>query len=202
VQFQATYRFKTHFDDGTLRDPDWGQLLALVEGNLDLQAFWKASGYTIPRGGGVLGYWELFQSPELGIWFQGNVEWGRLYVNSDREYHWQGLEVGVGWWTTSSLELRFSASVSSVAASTSGSTSLVTGLGNFGIVTRAPKRLCSQPEPPESNQPRVISPQVLTPPAAQPEAQPLPIPESELPASEPAPSSPATEMPPEPGIQE
>jgi len=194
VQLQASYRYKTYFDDGTRREPEWGQLLARVEGNLDLQAFWRASAYTIPKGGGVSGYLEVFSRPQLGIWLEGTVEWGRLYLNSNREYERQGLEIGVGWWTTSSLELQFSVSVSSVAASAQGATSLVTGLGTFGVVVRAPKRLRPQMEAPfVPDRPGVFPPQPSGPaqPTEPAEVRPLPLPEGEPSPPQPAPSSPA-----------
>lgn len=174
VQMQGSYRFKTYFDDGNVRSQQWGQVLALVEGYLvNPDTFWRLSGYTLPDGEGASAYVEGFVETGLGLWLEAFAEHGQPFLNSRTDYDRKGIEFGVGWWKTHSLELQFSVDLTTSRAATAGATSLVTGIASFGIVMRAPTR---QPEPvmtaPAPLPPR--APHLPEPPAPQPAPQETP----------------------------
>jgi hypothetical protein len=197
LQLQASYRYRAAFDDGKQRAPEWGQLAVHVECPIEWLAFLSLSGYTIPHGGGFWSSFEIFTSPRLGLWVSGSIEKGRVYANSDRQYDWRALELGVGWWTTRSLELQFSASVSSSAVSVPGATAMITGLGNLGVVIRGPKRMRPRPEEPVAPQPsNIIQPPTGPAEKAEPSnPEERPIPNSETAPLPSVPSSPAPESP-------
>ena len=214
LQFQGSYRFMTYFDDGTLRSPRWGQVLVLGEGTVEREMFWGISGYTIPDGGGGSVSLEFHPTPRSGIWFTGFYESGQLYSNSQSDYTREGLEWGVSWWESSRLELKFSIGVTVASPQVPGAPSLITGLGNFGIVMRGPQRqrkrvvappdepglprLPPQPTPPAQpvapSQPQLPPPPALTPGHQQPE--PIPAP----PAPPPPPGAVTPEPPSEPPV--
>jgi hypothetical protein len=65
---------------------------------------------------------------------------GVVYANREADYRREGLSLGVGWWKSNRLELQFSASVSAAQRDSAGSSTLITGLGTFGVVVGAPRR--------------------------------------------------------------
>jgi hypothetical protein len=141
------YRFKTYFDDGTARAPTWGQASFGVRDFVEPQAYWNAFLYTVVHGAGLSFDFEFFASPRLGIWFDGYLEHGAVYVNSPNDYSRRSFEVGAGWWASSRFELQFSVRVSTAQYDAMDATTLTTGLGTFGIVVRAPTHYHVQSSP-------------------------------------------------------
>jgi hypothetical protein len=137
---EASYRFKTYFDDGKTRSPRWGQALLRLQNFSDEQIYWSALLYTVVHGAGLSFDFEFFSSPRLGVWLKGYLDRGVVYANSENDYRRESLSLGVGWWKSNRLELQFSVGVSTAQRESAGSSTLITGLGTFGVVVRAPRR--------------------------------------------------------------
>ena len=145
----ASYRFKTYFDDGSVRSPRWGQALFGLRNLADAQVYWSAFLYTLVRGAGLSFDFEFYTSPHLGVWLDGYLERGVVYANDENSYSRKSLSLGVGWWASDRLELQFSVGVSTAQRESAGSTTLITGLGTFGVVVRAPRHYRAQIASPE-----------------------------------------------------
>jgi hypothetical protein len=149
---RASYRFKTYYDDGTVRAHTWGQAVLGLRNYFD-ENYWSAALYSLVDGAGLALDVEFFKSRQLGIWLEGYVERGVVYANSQNDYDRMSLAVGVGWWASNRLELQFSLRVSTAQRDLDGASALTTGLGTVGMVVRAPRRLHMQTESPLADPP-------------------------------------------------
>jgi hypothetical protein len=140
LECKGSYRFKTYFDDGAARASTWGQAVLDLRSFSEPQTYWKAALYTLVRGAGLSFEVEFFASPRLGIWFEGYVERGVVYMDSQNDYNRKSFSVGVGWWKSSRLELQFSVRIATAERDSLGASTLTSGLGTFGVVLRAPRR--------------------------------------------------------------
>jgi hypothetical protein len=143
---EGSYRFKTYFDDGRVRTPRWGQAVVGLRNFLEPQAYWSAFIYTLVDGAGLSFDFEFSASPWLGIWLSGYLERGVVYVNSQNDYDRMSFSVGVGWWKSNRFELQFSLAVFTAQRESVGASNptLITGLGTFGVLLRAPQRYRGQ----------------------------------------------------------
>lgn len=108
TELVGEYRLKSYYDDGIRRSLGWGQATLRLRSVLEREISWHVEAYTLVDGGGADFDVEFFSRQDLGVWFSGYFEEGRIYANSSTDYERLGVSLGLGWWSSDSVELQFS----------------------------------------------------------------------------------------------